>query len=64
VRMLHRRSPKGRRRVENLLTRSEFPVQYFTTEIFFLQDSARILTECGSQAAFVLRFACFATRRT
>ena len=48
--------------VENLLMDGEFPVEYTATKIFFLQDSARIVAESRSQAAFVLRFACFASR--
>jgi hypothetical protein len=48
--------------VEKLLTEGEFPVEYAGTKIFFLQDRARIVAESRLQAAFVLRFACFASR--
>jgi hypothetical protein len=37
-------------------------VEYAGTKIFFLQDRARIVAESRLQAAFVLRFACFASR--
>jgi hypothetical protein len=47
--------------VEKLLTEGEFPVEYAKSKIFFLQDRARIVAESRSQAAFVLRFACFAS---
>jgi hypothetical protein len=52
---------RGRRRVENLLMRGEFPVEYGGSKLFFRQDSARIIQKSGSRAAFVLPFACFAS---
>jgi hypothetical protein len=42
---LHTVAPQERRCVENLLRDSEFPVEYSTTKIFFLLDSARIVAE-------------------
>jgi hypothetical protein len=49
--------------VENLLTDGEFPVEYATTKFFSARDLARIVADRRSHAAFVLRFACFASRK-
>jgi hypothetical protein len=48
--------------VENLLMDGEFPVEYATTKFFSARYLARIVADGRSSAAFVLRFACFASR--
>jgi hypothetical protein len=56
--------PEKRRRVENLLTFGEFPVERATAQIFFSRDLERITATTLLRVAFVLRLSCFVSGGT